>query len=76
MRDKKKGLKLRDIVTKKRGQNIFLILRLTLQTIDKNGIRNYNKFVDFDGVSPSGKATDSDSVIRRFESCYPCQMTH
>ena len=23
------------------------------------------------GVSPSGKATDSDSVIRRFESCYP-----
>ena len=26
------------------------------------------------GVSPSGKATDSDSVIRRFESCYPCQV--
>ena len=25
------------------------------------------------GVSPSGKATDSDSVMRRFESCYPCQ---
>ena len=25
------------------------------------------------GVSPSGKATDSDSVIRRFESCYPSQ---
>ena len=24
------------------------------------------------GVSPSGKATDSDSVIRRFESYYPC----
>ena len=23
------------------------------------------------GVSPSGKATDSDSVTRRFESCYP-----
>ena len=23
------------------------------------------------GLSPSGKATDSDSVIRRFESCYP-----
>ena len=23
------------------------------------------------GVSPSGKATDSDSVIRRFKSCYP-----
>ena len=27
--------------------------------------------VFFNGVSPSGKATDSDSVIRRFESCYP-----
>ena len=26
------------------------------------------------GVSPSGKATDSDSVMRRFESCYPSQM--
>ena len=25
------------------------------------------------GVSPSGKATDSDSVMRRFESCYPSQ---
>ena len=23
------------------------------------------------GVSPSGKATDSDSVTRRFKSCYP-----
>ena len=31
-------------------------------------------FVDYlknVGVSPSGKATDSDSVIRRFKSCYP-----
>ncbi len=27
----------------------------------------------FIGVSPSGKATDSDSVIQRFESFYPCQ---
>ena len=27
------------------------------------------------GVSPSGKATDSDSVMRRFESYYPCQTT-
>ena len=27
----------------------------------------------FIGVSPSGKATDSDSVMRRFESCYPSQ---
>ena len=26
------------------------------------------------GVSPSGKATDSDSVMRRFESCYPSQF--
>ena len=25
------------------------------------------------GVSPSGKATDSDSVIRWFESSYPSQ---
>ena len=29
----------------------------------------------FIGVSPSGKATDSDSVIRRFESCYPSQYS-
>ena len=27
-----------------------------------------------DGVQPSGKATDSDSVMRRFESCYPSQV--
>ena len=27
------------------------------------------------GVSPSGKATDFDSVTRRFESCHPSQMT-
>ena len=27
------------------------------------------------GVSPSGKATDFDSVIRRFESCYPSQRS-
>ena len=26
------------------------------------------------GVSPSGKATDSDSVIRWFESSYPSQI--
>ena len=26
------------------------------------------------GVSPSGKAMDSDSIMRRFESCYPSQM--
>ena len=25
------------------------------------------------GVSPSGKAMDSDSIMRRFESCYPSQ---
>ena len=30
-----------------------------------------NIFIRDDGVSPSGKATDSDSVIRRFESSYP-----
>ena len=28
------------------------------------------------GVSPSGKATDSDSVIRWFESSYPSQFMH
>ena len=28
------------------------------------------------GVSPSGKATDSDSVMRRFESCYPSQFNN
>ncbi len=27
------------------------------------------------GVSPSGKAKDFDSFIRKFESCYPCQKT-
>ena len=26
------------------------------------------------GVSPSGKATDSDSVTRWFESSHPCQI--
>ena len=26
------------------------------------------------GVSPSGKAMDSDSIMRRFESCYPSQF--
>ena len=26
------------------------------------------------GVSPSGKAMDSDSIMRRFESCYPSQL--
>ena len=26
------------------------------------------------GVSPSGKALDFDSSIRRFESCYPCHL--
>ena len=25
------------------------------------------------GVWPSGKAMDSDSIMRRFESCYPRQ---
>ncbi len=36
-------------------------------------IKFNNSYVDI-GVSPSGKATDSDSVIRRFESCYPSQL--
>ena len=31
----------------------------------------YYNGVVFIGVSPSGKATDSDSVIRWFESSYP-----
>ena len=30
---------------------------------------------DIIGVSPSGKAKDFDSFIRKFESCYPCQKT-
>ena len=29
--------------------------------------------ITFDGVSPRGKALDSDSNIRRFESCHPSQ---
>ena len=28
------------------------------------------------GISPSGKAPDFDSGIRRFKSCYPSQMIH
>ena len=28
------------------------------------------------GVSPSGKAMDSDSIIRRFESCHPCHFVY
>ena len=28
------------------------------------------------GMSPSGKAPDFDSGIRRFESCLPSQMIH
>ena len=28
------------------------------------------------GVSPSGKATDSDSVIRWFKSSHPSQLYH
>ena len=31
------------------------------------------EYLVYIGASPSGKATDSDSVIRRFESCYPSQ---
>ena len=26
------------------------------------------------GVSPSGKALDFDSSIRKFKSCHPCQI--
>ncbi len=33
-----------------------------------------NKKTSDVGVSPSGKATDSDSVTRRFESSYPSQF--
>ena len=29
--------------------------------------------INFIGVSPSGKALDFDSSIRRFESCHPSQ---
>ena len=28
------------------------------------------------GISPSGKAMDFDSIIRRFKSCYPSQRIH
>ncbi len=31
----------------------------------------YNTFRCVDGLSPNGKATDSDSVISRFESLWP-----
>ena len=38
-----------------------------------NNVVDFNFFfnLEFPGVSPSGKATDFDSVIRRFESCHP-----
>ena len=45
-----------------------------------SGIRGFeshyppHKSIFFAGVSPSGKATDSDSVMRRFESFYPRQF--
>ena len=34
-----------------------------------------SNFQDYIGISPSGKATDFDSVIRRFESYYPCHIS-
>ena len=37
-------------------------------------MENISVIIPFaNGASPSGKATGSDPVIRRFESCYPCQ---
>ena len=41
--------------------------------VGSNPIIHPNILLD-DGASPSGKATDSDSVIRRFESCCPSQV--
>ena len=29
----------------------------------------------YKGMSPSGKAQDFDSCMRRFESCHPCHLT-
>ena len=33
------------------------------------------KILTHDGLSPSGKAMDSDSIMRRFESCQPSFLT-
>ena len=41
--------------------------------VGSNPITHPKNFID-DGASPSGKATDSDSVIRRFESCCPSHI--
>ena len=41
--------------------------------VDTKRILWYNIVVTQIGVSPSGKARDFDSLIRKFESCYPCQ---
>ena len=40
--------------------NAYLVLELTLHYVF--------------GVSPSGKAVDFDSAIRRFESCHPSNL--
>ena len=44
-----------------------------LQLIDTRHFLWYNTESDT-GVSPSGKARDFDSLIRKFKSCYPCQQ--
>ena len=36
--------------------------------------RYFDQPTSSNGVSPSGKALDSDSNIRRFESCHPSQV--
>ena len=42
-----------------------------LKKIGYNIIRGCDTQRNIFGVSPNGKATDSDSVISRFESLYP-----
>ena len=46
---------------------------MALEAVGSNPIIHPTFFISILGVSSSGKTTDFDSVIRRFESCYPCQ---
>ena len=50
---------------------VYVSSNLTIHPIINLGLKN----IIYDaGVSPSGKAMDSDSIMRRFESYYPRQQ--
>ena len=57
-------------LTSKNSYGIIFKSPESAKTTVKGGLKNQI------GVSPSGKAKDFDSFIRKFESCYPCQQKH